>query len=72
MGILDEPDRWSIEWSDTPVAGKKVWLRNRVTGQVAEGHDWTDWDVALSRALRMIRQEGDLVSEIEDFLGEGQ
>ena len=68
MSILDEPDRWSIEWSDTPVAGKKVYLRNRITGQVASGHDWTDWDLALSRALRKVEQQGDLVTEIEDYL----
>lgn len=68
MGILDEPDRWSIEWSDSPVAGKRVYLRNRVTGQVASGHDWTDWDRALSIALRKVEQQGDLVTEIEDFL----
>lgn len=66
--ILDEPDRWSIEWSNSPVAGKRVYLRNRVTGQVVSGHDWTDWDRALSLALRKVEQQGDLVTEIEDFL----
>lgn len=68
MSILDEPDRWSIEWIDSPVAGKRVYLRNRVTGQVTSGHDWSDWDKALSRALRRVEQQGDLVSEIEEFL----
>lgn len=68
MSILNEPDRWSIEWIDSPVAGKKVYLRNRVTGQLASGHDWSDWDKALSQALRRVEQEGDLVMEIEDFL----
>ncbi len=72
MSILDEPGRWSVEWIDSPVAGKKVFLRNRVTGQVASGHDWTDWDQALSVALQKISRQGDLVSEIEDFLGESQ
>lgn len=69
MSILDEPERWSVEWIDSPVAGKKVFLRNRVTGQIAFGHDWTDWDRALSEAMRKVQQQGDLVSEIEDFLG---
>lgn len=72
MSILDEPGRWSVEWIDAPAAGKKVFLRNRVTGQVASGHHWTDWDVALSEALRKVHQQGDLVSEIEDFLDGGQ
>lgn len=68
MSILEEPDRWWIEWSDSPIAGKRVYLRNRVTGQVASGHDWTDWDKALSIALRRVERQGDLVGEIEDFL----
>lgn len=69
MKILDDPDRWSIEWIDSPVAGKKVFLCNRTTGQRVSGHDWTDWDQALSRALRAVEAQGDLISEIEDFLG---
>lgn len=68
MSIIDQPDRWSIEWIDSPAAGKKVFLRNRITGQQASGHHWTDWDAALSKALRKVEAQGDLVSEIEDFL----
>ncbi len=49
------------------MAGKRVYLRNRITGQVASGHHWTDWNKAFSAALRKIEQQGDLVTEIEDF-----
>ncbi len=72
MSILDEPGRWSVEWIDSPVAGKRVFLRNRITGQVASGHDWNDWDQALSAALQKVHHQGDLVTEIEDFLDETQ
>lgn len=68
MSILDDPERWSIEWIDSPAAGKKVFLKNRVTGQCASGHDWADWDLALSKALRLIDTQGDLVTEIEAYL----
>lgn len=61
-----------MEWIDSPVAGKKVFLRNRLTGQIASGHDWTDWDRALSEALRKVHLQGDLVTEIEHFLGGSQ
>lgn len=57
-----------VEWSNAGVAGKRVILINRVTGQRASGFDWRDWDLALSRALAAIEDQGDLVSEIEEFL----
>ncbi|MFP3914294.1 MAG: hypothetical protein ACLFWM_05420 [Actinomycetota bacterium] len=68
MEILDAPDRWIIEWSGTATSRKMVRLRNRWTGQVAVGYDWQDWDRALQRALDVLRSEGDLISEVEDYL----
>ncbi len=68
MGILDAPDRWTIEWSESLASGKCVTLRNRITGQCASGHDWSDWDLALRRALTELAKEGDLVTEVEEFL----
>lgn len=68
MEILDAPDRWIIEWSGTMTSGKLVRLRNRVTGQEAVGHDWTDWDRALRKALDEVQAQGDLVSEVESYL----
>lgn len=68
MGILDEPDRWTIEWSQGAMTGKRVTLVNKVTGQRATGFDWADWDRALRCALAAVERQGDLVSEVEEFL----
>lgn len=68
MDVLDAPDRWTIEWGNSLAAGKRVTLINRVTGQRCTGHHWSDWDLALRRALAQIEEEGDLVREIEDHL----
>lgn len=68
MGILDSPDRWTIEWSESPFTGKHVTLANGTTGQRCTGHDWANWDRALRRALDGLEAEGDLISEIERHL----
>lgn len=68
MDVLDAPDRWIIEWGNSLAAGKRVTLINRITGQRCTGHHWSDWDLALRRALAKIEEQGDLVSEIEDHL----
>ena len=69
MAILDEPDRWVVEWSTGWVSGKRVTLTNPTTEQQARGRDWEDWDLALTRAVVEVEREGDLVSEIEEYLG---
>lgn len=68
MGVLDRPGSWSVEWSRSPVAGKRVTLVNVTTGQRATGHDWSDWDLALQRALEEVQRQGDLVTEVESYL----
>lgn len=72
MSIFDEPDRWAIEWSNSALSGKRVTLTNRVTGQTATGFDWTDWDEALRLALASIDEQGDLVTEVEEYLRDGR
>ena len=71
MGVIDEPDRWIVEWSGGAMSGRHVSFVNRTTGQKAAGHDWSAWDPAVQEALSEVEEQGDLVSEIEAFLGAG-
>ena len=70
MGVVDKPDRWIVEWNNGALSGKHVTVRNPRTGQSATGHHWTEWDPAARDALQHVEAEGDLVSEIEDYLSE--
>lgn len=69
MGILDSPDRWIVEWSPGGRVGKRVTLINKTTGQRATGRHASDWDEALRLALREVERQGDLVTEVERYLG---
>ncbi len=66
MGVVDHPDRWVVEWSGSFL--KRVTLRNPTTGQVASGRSWSEWDDALRDAVFEVERQGDLVSELEEFL----
>ena len=68
MSILDEPDRWVVEWSTGWVSGKRVRLTNPTTEQQAAGRDWEDWDLAVTKAVDNPDRQGDLVTEIEEYL----
>lgn len=68
MEILDVLEGWTIEWSGTRTSGKLVRLHNPVTGQLAVGHDWSDWDRALNRAIANVELSGSLMAEVEEYL----
>ena len=68
MGVIDEPDRWIVKWTGGAMSGRHVTFVNPTTGQQATGHDWSDWDPAVQKALNAIESQGDLISEIETFL----
>lgn len=70
MGVVDHPDRWVVEWSGGFLAQKRVILRNPTTGQTAAGHDWEDWDEAMTQAVAEVERQGDLVIELETFLAD--